>query len=102
MVLATAGAAKGSIVPTWIDASGAITSPPLNHRDIVGDVLIAVVTTCFVSWLVLLALSALARRARTACAERLGCRVAGERPALERSPALRPVSKKIEVKAAAK
>jgi len=62
-VLATAGAAKGSIVPTWIDASGAITSPPLNHRDIVGDVLIAVVTTCFVSWLVLLALSALARRA---------------------------------------
>ena len=62
-VLATAGARKGSTVRTWIDPSGAVTSPPLDHRDIVGDVLIAVVATCLVSWLVLLALGALARRA---------------------------------------
>ena len=62
-VLAIAGARKGSTVRTWIDASGAVTSPPLDHRDIVGNVLIAVVATCFVSWLVLLALGALARRA---------------------------------------
>lgn len=60
-VLATAGAHKGSIVRTWIDASGAVTSPPFDHRDVTGDVGIAVVATCLVSWLVLLALSAFAR-----------------------------------------
>jgi len=62
-VLAIAGARKGSTVRTWIDPSGAVTSPPLDHRDIVGDVLIAVIATCFVSWLVLLASGALVRRA---------------------------------------
>jgi hypothetical protein len=62
-VLATAGARKGSTVRTWIGPSGAVTSPPLDHRDIVGDVLIAAVATGFVSWLVLLAFGALARRA---------------------------------------
>ncbi len=62
-VLATAGAHKGSTVRTWIDPAGAITSPPLDHRDIVGDVLIAVVATGLGSWLVLLAFGALARRA---------------------------------------
>ena len=62
-VLATAGARKGSTVRTWIAPSGAVTAPPLDHRDIVGDVCIAVVATCLVSWLVLLASGALARRA---------------------------------------
>ena len=62
-VLATAGARKGSIVRTWIDASGAVTNPPLDHRDIVGDVCIAVIATCLASWLVLLASGALARQA---------------------------------------
>ncbi len=62
-VLATAGAHKGSTVRTWIASSGAVTAPPLDHRDIVGDVCIAVVATCLVAWLVLLASGALARRA---------------------------------------
>ena len=61
-VLATAGARKGSTVRTWIDASGAVTDPPLDHRDIAGDVCIAVIATCLVSGLVLLALSTLVRR----------------------------------------
>jgi hypothetical protein len=62
-VLATAGARKGSTVRTWIDASGTVTDPPPNHRDITGDVTVTVVATCFVSWLVLLAAGTLARRA---------------------------------------
>lgn len=62
-VLATAGARKGSTVRTWIDASGAVTDPPPDHRDISGDVTVAVVATCFVSWLVLLAAGTLARHA---------------------------------------
>jgi hypothetical protein len=61
-VLGPVGAPKGSTVRTWINPSGAITGPPLDHRDIAGDVCIAVVATCFVSWLVLLASGALARR----------------------------------------
>ena len=35
----------------------------MDHRDIVGDVFIAVIATCLVSWLVLLVSCALARRA---------------------------------------
>jgi hypothetical protein len=62
-VLATAGARKGSTVRTWITPSGEVTGPPLDHRDIVGDALIAAVATCLGSWLVLLASAALARRA---------------------------------------
>ena len=61
-VLATAGAHKGSTVRTWIDASGAITDPPLDHRDIAGDVSIAVIATCLISGLVLLASSTIVRR----------------------------------------
>jgi hypothetical protein len=62
-VLAVAGARKGSTVRTWIDPSGAVTSPPMDHRDIAGDVCLAVVATCLVSWLLLLASGALVRRA---------------------------------------
>jgi hypothetical protein len=62
-VLAVAGAHKGSTVRTWIDPSGAVTGPPMDHRDIVGDVLLAVMATCLVSGLVLLAARTFARRA---------------------------------------
>ena len=62
-VLAVAGAHKGSIVRTWIDPSGTVTSPPMGHRGIAGTVCLAVVWTCLVSWLVLLVAGMLARRA---------------------------------------
>jgi hypothetical protein len=62
-VLAVAGARQGSTVQTWIDSSGAVTAPPMDHRDIAGDVCVAVVATCLVSWLLLLVSGALARRA---------------------------------------
>jgi hypothetical protein len=62
-VLAVAGARKGSTVQIWVAPSGAMIDPPLSHRDIVGDVCLAVVTSCVVSWLVLLAAWILVRRA---------------------------------------
>ncbi|HTQ90965.1 MAG TPA: hypothetical protein VMK84_15890 [Streptosporangiaceae bacterium] len=61
-VLALAGARKGSTVRTWIDSSGAVTTPPLDHRVLVGDVWLAVVATCLVSWMLLLAAGVLVRR----------------------------------------
>jgi hypothetical protein len=61
-VLAVAGARKGSTVRTWIDPSGAVTDPPLDHRVVVGNVWVAVMATCLVSWVLLLAATALARR----------------------------------------
>ena len=61
-VLALAGARKGSTVRTWVDPSGAVTDPPLERRFVVGDVWIAVMATCLVSWLVLLAAGVLVRR----------------------------------------
>jgi hypothetical protein len=63
VVFAVAGERKGSTVRIWTDPAGAITDPPLGHRDVVGDVMVAVTTTCLVSWLVLLAAWTLARRA---------------------------------------
>jgi hypothetical protein len=62
-VLAPEGARQGSTVQIWIGTSGAITDPPMDHRDVVGDVCIAVVVTCLVAWLALLASGALVRRA---------------------------------------
>ena len=61
-VLAVAGARKGSTVRTWIDLSGEVTDPPLDHRVVAGDVWLAVMTTCLVSWLLLLTATVLARR----------------------------------------
>ena len=61
-VLAVAGARKGSTVRTWIDPSGAVTDPPLDHRVIVGNVWLAVMMTCLVSWVLLLAAWMLVRR----------------------------------------
>jgi hypothetical protein len=52
---AMAGAPMSSTVQIWTDPAGAITDPPLGHREIVGDVCVAVMATCMVSWLMLLA-----------------------------------------------
>jgi len=63
VVFAVAGARKGSTVRIWTNPAGAISDPPMGHRDVVGDVMVAVMTTCLVSWLALLAAWVLARRA---------------------------------------
>jgi hypothetical protein len=60
-VLALAGARKGSTVRTWIDPSGAVTNPPLDHRVIRGDVWMVVMATLVVSGLLLLGAAGLAR-----------------------------------------
>ena len=62
-VLAVAGARKGSTVRTWIDPSGKVTDPPMDHRVVVGNVWLAVMMTCLVSWVLLAAAGMLARRA---------------------------------------
>ena len=62
-VLAPAGAHAGSTVAIWIDASGAVTGPPPDHRVIAGDVCIAALVTCLVTSLLVLGSSTLARRA---------------------------------------
>jgi hypothetical protein len=62
-VLAPAGAHAGSTVTVWIDASGAVASPPLDHREIAGDVAVAAVVTGLTASLLLLGSNALARRA---------------------------------------
>ncbi|MGD0608145.1 MAG: hypothetical protein ABSA53_31725 [Streptosporangiaceae bacterium] len=61
-VPAVAGARRGTLVPTWISASGAVAAPPPAHREIIGDVCIACMTTCLVSLLVLLEVQVLVRR----------------------------------------
>jgi hypothetical protein len=61
-ILTLAGAHKGSTVRTWIGPSGAVTDPP-RHRAIAGEVWLAGVTTCLLSWLALLVAWLLARRA---------------------------------------
>ena len=61
-VLAPAGSRRGSTVQTWISATGTVTDPPPQHRQIVGDVCVAVAATCLLSLLVLLGSAALARR----------------------------------------
>jgi len=61
-VLAVAGARTGSTVRTWIDASGAVTDPPLDRRVIRGDVWMAVTATLLVSGVLLMAAAGLARR----------------------------------------
>ena len=61
-VLAPAGTPAGATVAAWIDASGAIASPPPEHREIVGDVSIAATIASMVAILLLLESNALARR----------------------------------------
>jgi hypothetical protein len=62
-VLATAGARAGSTVTVWTNASGAVTSPPPDHRVIAGYVCIAAVVSCLVASVLVLGSNALARRA---------------------------------------
>jgi hypothetical protein len=62
-VPAPAGARAGSTVTVWVDASGAVTSPPTDPRVIVGDVCMAAMVTCLVASLLVLGANALARRA---------------------------------------
>ncbi|HEV2255734.1 MAG TPA: hypothetical protein VGS06_21370 [Streptosporangiaceae bacterium] len=62
-VQAPAGARAGSTVTVWIDASGAITRPPPDHRVIVGDVCITAVVTGLVVSLLVLGSSTLAQGA---------------------------------------
>jgi hypothetical protein len=61
-VLVLTGAHKGSTVRTWINPSGAVTDPPLDRRFVVGDVWLAVMATCLMSWLLLLVTGVLVRR----------------------------------------
>lgn len=61
-VLTLTGAHKGSTVQTWINPSGAVTDPPLDRRFVVGDVWLAVMATCLMSWLLLLVTGVLVRR----------------------------------------
>lgn len=62
-ILAPAGAPAGSSAKIWINASGAATYPPPDHRDITGDVTIAAVVTGLVALVLLLGSNAIARRA---------------------------------------
>ena len=62
-VFAVASARKGSTVRIWIDSAGAVTGPPVSQREVAGDICLAVVATCLVSWLVLLAAWRLGRYA---------------------------------------
>ena len=61
-ILTVAGARRGTLVPTWISASGAVAAAPPPYREIVGDVCIAFITTCLVSLQVLVEVQALVRR----------------------------------------
>jgi hypothetical protein len=62
-ILAPVGARAGSTVRVWIDASGAVTGPPPDHRVIAGDVCVAALVTFLVTSMLVLGSSALARRA---------------------------------------
>jgi hypothetical protein len=50
-------------VTVWVDASGAVTGAPPDHRAIAGDVCIAALVTCLVTSMLVLGSSTLARRA---------------------------------------
>jgi hypothetical protein len=62
-VPAPAGARAGSTLTVWVDAAGAVTSPPTDPRVIAGDVCIAGVVTCMAASLLVLGANALGRRA---------------------------------------
>ena len=61
-VLAPDGARAGSIVTIWVDAAGAVTSPP-DTGVVDAAVAVAVVNTCLAAGLILLVSNGLARRA---------------------------------------
>jgi hypothetical protein len=59
---APSGGGPGSTVSVWLNASGAVTSPPPDHQMIVGNVFIAAIWTGLVTILLVLGASALTRR----------------------------------------
>ena len=61
-VLALAGARKGSRCGPGSTRRAQSPTPPPDHRVLVGDVWLAVVATCLVSWVLLLAAGVLVRR----------------------------------------
>ena len=61
-VLAPVGAPAGSTVTIWVDAAGAVTSPP-DTSVVDAAVAVAVVNTCLAAGLILLVTNGLARRA---------------------------------------
>lgn len=63
MVLAALGAPKGSVVRSWIDASGHVTGPPASHADVIGAVFTAVALAALGVTVVLLAAHMLLRQA---------------------------------------
>lgn len=63
LILAPAGVPKGGAVPTWVDASGTVTSAPPTHRDLVGDVWVAVLLTCLTLCFALFGSELMIRRA---------------------------------------
>jgi hypothetical protein len=79
-VPAPAGTRAGRTVTVWTDASGAITTPPPDHRVIAGDVCLGAVATWLIMSSLVLASSGLARRAldrRRLCAWDAEWRAAG-------------------------
>ena len=61
-VPAPACAGPGSTVSVWLNASGAVTSPPPDHQMIAGTVVIAAIWTGLITILLVLGASALTRR----------------------------------------
>ena len=61
-VLVAAGAPRGTTARVWINAAGAITDPPVGHRDIMAEVAVTVMVTGVTLILLLLGAEALAVR----------------------------------------
>ena len=61
-VLVAAGAPRGATARVWINAAGAITDPPVAHRDVMAEVAVTVMVTGITLILLLLGAEALAVR----------------------------------------
>ena len=61
-VLVAAGAPRGATARVWINAAGAITDPPVGHRDVMAEVAVTVMVTGITLILLLLGAEALAVR----------------------------------------
>jgi hypothetical protein len=59
-VLVIAGSHKGSKVPLWINAAGATTAAPVNHRDVMAEVAVTSMVTGIAAILLLLGTEAIA------------------------------------------
>ena len=61
-VLVAAGAPRGATARVWINAAGAITDPPVGHRDVMAEVAVTIMVTGITLILLLLGAEALAVR----------------------------------------